>query len=710
MTEKVKRFYIILNLILIVSFAFAQQEKYELTKINFEGNNSVSDGELRRIIVSRETPGWFSQFLNSISNFGKSPVYFDSLLISADLQSIKDYYHSNGFFKVRVSYDYTLSDGEATLNYYINESDPAIIKELNLKGLESIPESFRELLYNRVSKDTGRIYRDDIIENNKNYVIGFLRDNGYMLASNEPPEILVDTVKNTVVANITFSPGDRYRISEVRTSITGVGKENITDELLKQIVGIKPGDYYSNYQIQRGQVRLYRTELFTSAIINSVISDTANNYVPLVISADVGKLNELSPELIMNNEDNTFNMGLGLSFTKKNFLGDARKFTVSSSAAAQNFTEFIKHPSFADSSIFGYFDTRIVIEQPFLFGKPINTKYETYFTTQKRKEEYNSFIYGAKLSFDFELPQYTYFNSLSAYLNIERAEYKYKDLYLINLLSLDYQRLNYPKQEADSLSRYYIYNVLGGELVRSGINALIGVSFGTNQTNDIFFPTRGYALNFLLEEGNSIPYLLSRAFGNGFDRPLFFKASFTSSFFIPVYNSPENSLGLKLKAGNIFNYYGDKAGISINQRFYSGGSNSVRGWSTRQLVPPQILLPFEKLSQLTLEDLEAILAKGAPTGGFFLLEGSLETRNRIVGNFGGVAFIDFGNTLNGAADFRFDRIAVAAGFGFRYYSEFAPLRIDFGFKIYDPNDRRNFFRKQLWNELLQFHVGIGEAF
>ncbi|MGK9477698.1 BamA/OMP85 family outer membrane protein [Melioribacter sp. OK-6-Me] len=701
---------IILNLIFLVPTINAQEEKYELAKINFEGNNSISEGELRQVIISRETPGWLSQFLNSISNFGKSPVYFDSSLIAADLNSIKDYYHSNGFFKVSVSYDYQISDGEIILNYYIRESEPAIIKELNLKGLESIPESFREMLFNRVAKDTGRVYKDDIIENNKNYVIGFLRDNGYMLASYEPPEILVDTVKDEVVANITFSPGDRYRISEVRTSITSVGEDNITDELLRQIVGIKPGEYYSNYQIQRGQVRLYRTDLFTSAIINSVISDTSNNYVPLVISADVGKLNELSPELIMNNEDNTFNMGLGLSFTKKNFLGDARKFTVSSSAAAQNFTELIKHPTFADSSIFGYFDTRIVIEQPFLFGKPINTKYETYFTTQKRKEEYNSFIYGAKLSFDFELPQYTYFNSLNAYLNIERAEYKYKDVYLINLLSLDYQRLNYSKEEADSLSEFYIYNALGGELVRTGTNALIGVSFGTNQTNDIFFPTEGYTLSLLLEEGNSIPYLISRTFGSSFDRPLFFKTSLTSTFFIPVYNSPGNSLGIKFKAGNIFNYYGDKAGISINQRFYSGGSNSIRGWSTRQLVPPQILLPFEKLNQLTFEDLEAILAKGAPSGGFFLLEGSLETRNRIIGDFGGVAFIDFGNTLNGAADFRFDRLAVAAGFGFRYYSEFAPLRIDFGFKIYDPYDKRNFFHKQLWNELLQFHIGIGEAF
>jgi outer membrane translocation and assembly module TamA len=82
----------------------------------------------------------------------------------------------------------------------------------------------------------------------------------------------------------------------------------------------------------------------------------------------------------------------------------------------------------------------------------------------------------------------------------------------------------------------------------------------------------------------------------------------------------------------------------------------------------------------------------------------------LFGRFGSALFIDYGNTWNNSKEFRFDGIAVAAGFGFRYYSDFAPFRIDFGLKVYDPNDRRPISQKQFWKDVLQFHIGIGEAF
>ena len=133
----------------------------------------------------------------------------------------------------------------------------------------------------------------------------------------------------------------------------------------------------------------------------------------------------------------------------------------------------------------------------------------------------------------------------------------------------------------------------------------------------------------------------------------------------------------------------------------------MRGWGTRELVPTNQLIT---LSEVNADDIEAFLAKGAPTGGFFLLEGSFETRNRLIGKFGSALFIDYGNTWNSMKEFRYDEIAVAAGFGLRYYSDFAPIRIDFGIKIYDPVKKRNTFKEIFWKNLLQFHIGIGEAF
>ena len=335
---------------------------------------------------------------------------------------------------------------------------------------------------------------------------------------------------------------------------------------------------------------------------------------------------------------------------------------------------------------------------------------ETYLTAQKRKEEYNSTLYGAKLSLDFELPQFTYFNSFSAYFNVESARFVFQGPYLRKLSSIYYQRNGYSLGDADSLAAITV-DELGGTLSTSSVNALIGLSFGTNKTNDLFFPTEGYTLLFQIEDANSIPYLIKKLFGSDFVHPLFFKTTFSSSFYFPFYNSSVNAFAGKFKIGNILTYRGDKADIPLNQRLYAGGSNSVRGWGTRELVPSNELIT---LNDVNADEIEAFLAKGAPTGGFFLMEGSFESRNRLIGKFGSAIFLDYGNTWNSMKEFRFDEIAVAAGIGFRYYSDFAPIRIDFGIKVYDPVEKRITFGRDFWpnfwGKILQFHIGIGEAY
>ncbi len=75
--------------------------------------------------------------------------------------------------------------------------------------------------------------------------------------------------------------------------------------------------------------------------------------------------------------------------------------------------------------------------------------------------------------------------------------------------------------------------------------------------------------------------------------------------------------------------------------------------------------------------------------------------------------MDFGNTWNGYKQFRFDNVAVAVGFGLRLYTSFAPIRLDFGFKGYDPSDKTTLidkFRHSSFFDNVEFHLGIGEAF
>lgn len=676
----------------------AQPSDYELEEIQFEGNESLSSSELSGVISNQESPNWFLKFINSISdNFGSPTIYFDSLSLKSDRESLLDYYRDQGFFETRISSSFSLNDEEkeAVIRFVINEGPRFIINSATIRGLDNIPEEFRSSIFEDSDIDSGKYYTKTLIQENNSETASYLLNHGYMLVEPQRPEIIVDTASNFVNVIVGFNPGLRYRIGEIRVEKTGEAKNNIRDTLLKKLVGVKPGQYYSAEALNRGQVRLYRTNLFRSVLVNTVISDTQNNLVPLRIKADVSDLNELVPEILMNNQESTFNVGLAASYNRKNFLGDARNFTLSSNFTAQDvfnidYSKLGRILAVTDTSILGLFDGRLSIEQPYFFGKPIRTIFEGYFTINKQTQ-YKSTIYGGRMGLDFELPRFVFFRSLQTYYSIERSKYRIVDDYLRALL----RRRNI---SIDTL------NIADPEPFTTSI---LGVETGINRADDLLFPTKGYTLTLNFEEANSIPALIDDIFNTELgSRAQFYRIMTGFNYYPRVYKSEENAFGLKFKMGYIQAFSGSEDDIPLNKRFTAGGSNSVRGWRARDLSPDP------DIGSLSVSDIISLVEQNIPTiGGTFLFEGSVETRNRLAGPLGGALFLDFGNVWNSYKKFRYEELAVAVGFGIRFYSSFAPIRLDFGFKAYNPENKKTLFDKsKVLKELMEIHIGIGEAF
>ena len=176
---------------------------------------------------------------------------------------------------------------------------------------------------------------------------------------------------------------------------------------------------------------MFRTGLFNTITLSGEESDTSGNHVPLRIDGNIGLLNELSPEVILNNQQNdAYNVGLGATYIRKNFLGSARKLTVSSSFGIQDilnvdFGQIFKKFSFRDTTLLGYVDSRVTIEQPYLFGENIYGTWDNYVTINKQSS-YNNTIYGTKLTFEFEMPKYTFVNFLSTSYNVEQSNEVYR--------------------------------------------------------------------------------------------------------------------------------------------------------------------------------------------------------------------------------------------------------------------------------------------
>ena len=687
-----KQIYTLLFLLtLTINVTSAQDlQEYELKVIKFEGNREFSSGELKTVVLSKESPFWGWKFLNSVySKWGNSAIYFDSSFVRTDLYALQSFYHANGFFESKFTCRVASDTGkkQLTLIYAVEEGNPFTYADIKIRGLKNMPELLSKQVYQKLDVDSTDRFRQEKIEGSVSAILFFLYNNGYMNAGYDSTLIFIDTLKNKANLHLFFSPGQRFKIGEIVVSKKGDGEQYVSEKLIKEIIAISPEEYYDLEKIKASQSRLVKTGLFTSAKLEGGISDPTLTHVPVQFDGVIGSIHELSPEIVMDNDLNSFNLGLGGNFVKKNFLGDARKLTLNGKFGLTdvlhlNPANIFRAPSKRDSTYQGYIEFSAKSEQPFVFNRPIYGSLEFYIKTRSQLRT-NTNIIGSRIGFEFEMPDYTFINQLRTYYNIE----------LYDLL-------------ADR------YNNVDLNLQFNSVTSLIGLEFGSAKTNNMFFPTNGINLSFITEAGISnsrnqvtgsernqyaqflqIPVTLL----NSGEQAIFYRLQISYASFYPIAADKSSVLGIKFKTGYIHTFKGSQEFIPPNKTFIAGGSNSLRGWRARQLVPE------DSVSYYGLKIPDDV------RGGNVLVEGSFEYRKRFMENYGVAVFTDYGNTWNGYNRIQMDKFAVAVGFGIRYYSSIAPFRLDFGYKLFDPSNQKWIFKIPPFKKM-EIHFGIGEAF
>jgi outer membrane protein assembly factor BamA len=662
----------------------AQQEtSYELSSIFIEGNNEFDDSDLKQIIQSKETPFWLLKFLNSVlSGLGSPPEYFDSTSITVDIVSLTSYYAVNGYFEASIDYNYNLDtiSRKAELTYFVDEGDMFTYGNVNIFGLKKLT-----YLEPRLSEFTKFPSYEKFIQENLTDKIGnilsVLKTDGFMLASFDSTLITIDSVKNKTDMKIYFTPGKKFVYSEIRVEKIGEGANLVSDDLIRYVTNIHSGEIYNEFEIAKSRLRLARTGLFNSINLQGVLEDTVGNQLPLAIVGNIGVLNDLSPEVFIDNEFNTSNIGVGLSYTRKNFFGDARKLTISTKFKVNDIQNIKLFSSSArDSSLQTKIDISLLVEQPFLFSRTISASLEAYY------KKYNILFTpvtngGGKLRIAFDMPSYTFVNLLNPYLTFDILGYEINS----SVNNIPFVR------------------------TPSSTTGIFGGDVGSISTNDFFYPSEGYSYNQLLEIAltrteitDKGQYILDSLGVNevvGDEVGVYYRIQSTIAKYLSLSRDDFTVAGFKLRIGYIQTIFGSDELIPPNQTFSAGGSNSVRGWKARELVP-QNKVTFRGVTNPVEDNIR---------GGTFIIEGSVEYRRKFAPEYGAVAFIDFGNTWNGYNEFQFKQIAAAVGFGIRYYSPFAPFRIDFGWKLWDPVNEITLFDRQFF-EALEIHFGIGEAF
>jgi translocation and assembly module TamA len=157
----------------------------------------------------------------------------------------------------------------------------------------------------------------------------------------------------------------------------------------------------------------------------------------------------------------------------------------------------------------------------------------------------------------------------------------------------------------------------------------------------------------------------------------FFITELSGSTYLDVFNDGRSVLALRGLVGQV-----SGAGIFAlppDQRFYAGGSATVRGYRYQTLGPQ--------------------FPDRIPTGGTAISTGTVEVRQRILSSYGVVGFMDVGQVSSNGAPFTSNWHA-GAGVGARYYTPIGPIRADFAVPL----------NKLPGGDSFEVYIGIGQAF
>lgn len=233
-----------------------------------------------------------------------------------------------------------------------------------------------------------------------------------------------------------------------------------------------------------------------------------------------------------------------------------------------------------------------------------------------------------------------------------------------------------------SISRKFNRRLSGSVGVEASILRIKDHTQNTNETYGLLsapasltFDTRRNTLD--PRNGVNIQILAEPFFDVLGEADPFFKVQLTGSSYLPLTSNGDTLIAAKASIGTIQG--ADLDAIPATERFYAGGGGSVRGFGYQEVGPQK---------------------NGDPTGGRGVATLSLELRTKFTEKIGGVAFVDAGSVSEESIP-NFNKMAIGAGVGVRYYTSFGPVRFDIATPLTE---------KENTEQSYQFYISIGQAF
>ncbi len=711
-------------------------EKWKLNSPNWYNftTNVFSEKQARGIRnFKNNTHQWFL-------NNGEPPVILDTKKAIQTVENLTQHYYNEGFFKAKVTFEeQLLKNNKATINYFVNTDKPYILDSITTTIESKVLDSIYTIHKNEsfIKKDDQYHYSSFVNEQNR--LSNLYRNSGIFRFNKNAITFEVDSASyksdinliiNDSIGNIPFKIQKIKKIN-IFTDFSYNSKEN----------AIKDSISYNGYTFLAQEKLKYNPKILLNSIFiepNTIYKDETRELTRRHLrglknfsSVDI-KYTELRNDML---EASIFLIPLkkySIGFSSELTHSNIRQLGVSGKLLFLNRNIF-KGSEILMFSVQGSFlDSKDASDNESLLnaweiGGDVSLELPRFLLPfnpskiiSKRKSPKTIFTIGTSLQKNIGLDKqkftgiidYTWASSITKKHSLQLLNAQF--IQNLNVSSY-FDIYNSEFTEIKNIATTYFNETLNATNVIDFINTNIDANFeATNPdefktaqniknryniiTEDVLIPSISYTFTYnnsknykdidfsffrarIVSSGNLTTLLATNRDDNNiktlFKTPIaqYLRTDLEYKKFWNL--SLENVLAFRSFIG-VAIPYGNSSTIPFSRSYFIGGPNDLRAWKIYDLGPGSTQSGLE----FNVGNLKFI--------------SSLEYRFKIINSVKGALFVDAGNIWDitnsslSSSEARFNGIdslkdiAVGSGFGFRYDLSFILLRLDLGFKTYEP--------------------------
>lgn len=284
----------LLGLLLVsVCFAFgctrAPTTRFDLESLKVTGNEELDEEEITERIASRETPRFLGLFPGVIYDYET----FNRFVLERDLQRIERLYQSRGFYKARARAAHVFRSGnKVRVEIVVQEGPPAVLRRVDVHGIEQLPRELQELLRSEVTDamPLGEPLQEEKLEAATKALARALGDSGYARAKVRKSAD-VNLPDDVAAVGFWVEAGEPSEIGEVQLQ----GLADLPEDMVRRTLALRPGDSYSQAEIDEAERALLDLGVFSSVSIEPRVDaatpgPNGRPRVPILVKLEKAKL------------------------------------------------------------------------------------------------------------------------------------------------------------------------------------------------------------------------------------------------------------------------------------------------------------------------------------------------------------------------------------------------------------------------------------